>query len=343
MRLVLLLGALLAALAAGPAAASEGATTYTEIYIAQHASDKVDLCGFYDEGGRVLHIKQFGDKVRGYLAQGSTPCLKSPQMYFYGTLSGVKFTGKMTVCNPEICVEAGQMNPTRETHFEFMAFDGGKRLYGHWVHDRIEYREEGGRVVSCWDSKKVNKLDFNATRREDDCASLQLALEQRKQMLAWYREYKVTSRGALVGPDGREVAGGFNGVQDELAQRVAGPRAGGSGVHGSIDFWRFEDVVAGNKRGHAELCWCETHCADDPNLDCVEAWAQDECQAHEAAHCRSMKELCQNQIAGRPYAEALANWQAYTGNAGAQLAEEIAAYQVSIATLEKKLKEAGCR
>ncbi len=336
--------AALALLAWVPAWAGDAATTtYTEIFLAQHADDKVNLCGFYDEGGRVLQIKQSGTQVRGYIAQGSTRCLQAPQMYFQGELNGIKLTGKMTVCNPEICVDAGLMPPTRETEFQFFVFDGGKRLYGYWVHDRITYREEHGRVVSCTDTKKIKKYDFNATKQEDDCASLKLALAQRKQMLAWYQQYSVTSTGAVVGPDGREVTGGFNGVQEELAQRVATPRAGSSGVHGSIKFWEFEDVVAGNTRGHSSVCWCETVCADDPDLDCVESWAQDECQAHEGSHCQNIIQFCQENIAGQPYSTALANWQAYTADPSIQLADEIAAYQVSIATLEQKLKEAGCR
>lgn len=343
MRHVLILLVILAALAPLAAVAGQAATTFTEIYTAQQAGQKVELCGFYDEGGRVLHIKQSGGKVRGYIAQGSTPCLQAPQMYFDGTISGIKFVGKMTVCNPDICVQAGLMKPTRETDFEFMAFDGGKRLFGNWVYDRIEYREEDGRVVNCRDVEKIKKYDFNATRRSDDCASLELALAERKQMLAWYKQYSVTSTGAVVGSDGREVTGGFNGIQDQLAQRLAGPRAGGSGVRGSVEFWKWEDVAAGNRRGHASLCWCETRCADDPDVDCVESWAQEECQAHEAAHCKSMIELCQSRIAGRSYSQAQAAWQAHSGDARAQIAEEIAAYEVSIATLEQKLKEAGCR
>jgi hypothetical protein len=77
-------------------------------------------------------------------------------------------------------------------------------------------------------------------------------------------------------------------------------------------------------------------------MDCLEDWAHRECQAHEAAHCQSMISLCRRQIAGVAHDQALANWQAYTADAGAQLAEEVAAYQVSIATLEQMLEEAGC-
>lgn len=323
-------------------AAGDPATTFTEIYTAQQAGQKVVLCGYYDEGGRVLNLKQAGNQVRGYLAQGSTRCLQAPQMYFQGSLRGIKFTGKMTVCNPEVCVQARLMNPTRETDFEFLAFDGGQRLVGSWIYDRIEYREENGRVVSCRDVEKIKTPDFNATRQTNDCASLRLALAERRQLLAWYRQYTVTSTGTVVGPDGREVAGGFNGIQDQLAQKMAGPRAGGAGVHGSIEFWNLEDVMAGNRRGHADLCWCENHCADDPAVDCTESWAQEECQAHESSHCRTMNELCQSRIAGRSLAKARAAWQAYSGDFRAHIADEIAAYEVSIAVLERKLSEAGC-
>lgn len=323
-------------------AAGGSATTFTEIYVAQQAGQKVDLCGYYDEGGRVLNLKQAGNKVKGYLAQGSTRCLEAPQMYFEGTLSGIKFTGKMTVCNPEICVQARLMNPTRETDFEFLAFDGGRRLVGSWIYDRIDYREENGRVVSCRDAEKIKRSDFNATRQDSDCASLQLALAERRQMLAWYRQYHVNSTGTVVGPDGREVSGGFNGVQDQLAQKMAGSRAGGSGVRGSIDFWNLEEVISGNRRGHADLCWCKTSCADDPEVDCTASWAQEECQAHESSHCRTMKELCQSRIAGRSSAQARAAWQAYSGDFQAHIADEIAAYEVSISVLEQRLREAGC-
>jgi hypothetical protein len=336
------LAAALGPAAAGPAAAGDAETVFTDLYVAQHADEEVNLCGFYREGGRVLQIKQLGGRVRGYLVEGTMRCLEEGSLYFQGAISGIKFTGEMTVCNPEICVEAGLMPATRTTEFEFLAFGGGKRLWGSWVHDRIEYREEDGRVVSCQDESQVRKHDFSARRQEDDCASLKLALSQRRQTLAWYQGYSVTSTGAVVGPDAREVAGGFNGVQQALAEEVAGPRAGGSGVQGSISYWRFEDVVRGERAGHDSLCWCETSCQQDAGMDCLEDWAHRECQAHEAAHCQSMISLCRRQIAGVAHDQALANWQAYTADAGAQLAEEVAAYQVSIATLEQMLEEAGC-
>ncbi|MCF8031937.1 MAG: hypothetical protein K9K66_11115 [Desulfarculaceae bacterium] len=329
-------------LAAGAAWGGQAVTTLEEVYLAINQDKEINLCGYYNEGGKVLQIKQSGSSIKGYISQGGTGCISAPELYFHGTLSGLKFTGKMIVCNPDICVEAGKMPPTRETDFNFVAFEDGKRLVGTWIYDSIEYKEEGGQVVSCWDAGQEERPDFLATRTGDDCASLQRALENQKKMLSYYTGYLVTRTGAVVGPDGREVAGDFNHFQSWLENQASQPQAGNSGVDGSISFWEFNDVMSGNTRGHASLCWCDSSCTKNTAVDCQETWAEDECRTHEAAHCQTIMDFCEQNLVGKSYDQAWAAWQAYLGDTAAHMADEINAYQTSIAYLEEQLKQGGC-
>lgn len=334
--------ALIWLLIAGSAWGGQAVTTLEEVVQAANPNPQYNLCGYYQEGGKVLQIKQSGNQIKGYISQGSTRCLSEPQLYFQGTLTGYKFSGKMTVCNPQVCVDAGKMAPTRETEFRFVVYEKGKRLLGTWVYDRIEYDEKDGQIVSCRDVAQEERSDFMATRGEGDCDSLRRALINRRKMQAMYADYQVTGTGAVVRPDGREVARDFNSFQSLLEDMAKRPQAGNSGVDGGVNPWDFADVMAGRSKGHASPCWCETRCSKNQAVDCQESWAEDECRAHESSHCQTLVDFCEQYLLGKPRAQAWAAWQSFLGDTSLHMADEQRAYQASIDFLEQKLEEGGC-
>ncbi|MBI5524449.1 MAG: hypothetical protein HY910_17630 [Desulfarculus sp.] len=319
------------------------AASLEDVYLAAHANDKINLCGYYRESGRILQIKQSGNQVKGYFSQGQSRCVSAPNLYFQGTLSGPKFTGTMTACNPAICVDAGQMEPTRQTEFSFVVHDQGRRLVGTWLYHSIEYKEQDGRVVSCSVTGSEQRGDFIAEKVVDDCASLKQALLDRKNMLSYYTRYHATSTGAVVNPDGREVAGDFNSYQAWVEKQVNRPSAAAAGANGAIEHWEFDEVMAGRGQGNAGPCWCKARCTKNNQTDCQEPWAEEECQAHEASHCQTMVSFCKQYILGKSRQGAWQAWQAYSGDTAAHMADEVKAYQASINYLEQKLKAAGCK
>jgi hypothetical protein len=341
MKPLVLLGVLALALAlalAGPAGAAGEAATTLEDVVSSRLDKPVILCGFYEEGGKILKITQSGDQVTAQIAQGETGCLTTGDTYFTGTLSGNRFSGKMQVCNPDICVEAGIGWPeTRETKFRFTVFQDGNRLIGSWVHHRIQYSEQDGKVVSCEDIKEEAWADFGATK--NSCWALQKSLAARKEALSHYETSVVTSTGAVRDETGRELASNFNQYQSWLAQELNKPGGGAGG--GETEYWEFEDVMAGNNQGRDSACWCESRC-DQAQTDCAKSYATDECLVHEAVHCANVVGFCEKYIQGKPYAQARRNWEDYKADTAAQMADEIMAYEASIAYLEGMLEEAGC-
>ncbi len=337
------------ALAAPPTAAAEQATTTLEEVVAAGQQEPLTLCGFYQEGGKVLEITQSGDQVTAKIVQGQTGCLKEGDVYFTGTLTGIKFSGKMQVCNPDICVEAGiGWEPVRETDFKFTAFEKGRRLIGSWVHHEIQYREEDGKVVSCRDVKAEDWSDFRAT--QTPCYALQKALEGRKKALALYQEAKVNANGGVLNSQGREVAADFDDFQAYVDRTLnpegASGRYGQSGQEpggGATKYWELEDVVAGNSRGRDSLCWCEPACDQNSDRACLTPYFQEECLAHETVHCDTAIAFCENSIKGKSFAEALNNWNRFQADTAVHLADEIVAYEESIRVLEEMLAAAGCQ
>ena len=334
-------------LAWGGVSAGQEKTTLEDVFTAAHADKKVNLCGYYREGDNILHIKQKGDEVKGYFSQGKNECVANGGLYFWGTLSGLKFAGTVNACNPQECVRAGFLTePIAETDFSFLVSseEGHKQLVGSWEQNEYDYEEYDGRPHDCPPTGNKLLQDFIAQKEENDCASLQQELSNLKKEQAYYggSGYQGLSSGPVV-YDGREIFRDFNSFQDWMAQKHSQETHAGTTMYeGEIKYWDINDVIAGNARGHDGVCWCETQCTDSEATDCTEAWAEEGCEIHESSHCKHVVDFCNEQLAGKSATEAMAAYESFFSNTKLQMQDEYRAYQAQIDFMEQQLKDQGC-
>ena len=96
-------------------------------------------------------------------------------------LEGSKFTGHITVCNPDQCVNLDGWSPTSVTGLKFTVSRDGSALQGQWLYEDITIYERTKVIKAfngCAHGEKSWRNDFRATRQPRSCGDLVCVTER---------------------------------------------------------------------------------------------------------------------------------------------------------------------
>ena len=323
--------------------------------------ESIDLSGYWSEGSRDYRYRVGQNARKGlefYFHESISRCIAAGDLVARGTLEireitpagllfpGI-FKGELLVCNPEICVEAGKMDKTRWTPFEFDVSSDCQTLKGKWQWHGIRYKRKDGQVQSCWDSGKTEwRRDFTATRLLS-CEMIERAeneIKKKEQLLKKYMKYRDLFKPGqyTVDPDDGSA---YNAQGDKLADSWEALHAmitGSKEGRGKPKFFDPNQVADGIiPEGQSSLCWCETDCDPSRHDKCQDPWILEDCQGHEQGHCDHLLEVCQSMLKATSPKDAVVIWNAWSDNYWSHISEEITQYEWGIEFLEGKIKSAG--